>query len=98
MYHTRGFWKRRGFQWSDTEYEGKYFHYNNGIDRKLDNYYDTIQLLGIHNINQYNPKKIEIENLEIKIPNIVNEIKIEIHPFVNYINELFPNQANILGL
>ena len=22
LYHTREFWKRRGFQWSDTEYEG----------------------------------------------------------------------------
>ena len=40
LFHTREFWKRRGFQWSDIEYEGKYFHYNNGVDRKLDNYYD----------------------------------------------------------
>ena len=43
LYHTREFWKRRGFQWSDTEYEGKYFHYNNGVDRKMDNYYDMMK-------------------------------------------------------
>ena len=42
LFHTRDFWTRKGFQWSDIEYEGKYFHYNNGVDRKLDNYYDTI--------------------------------------------------------
>ena len=98
LFHTREFWKRKGFQWSDTEHEGKYFHYNNGVDRKMDNYYDTIQLLSIHNINQYQPKKIEIENLEINIPEIVNEIKIEIHPFVKYINELFPDNVELLGL
>ena len=34
--------KRRG-QWSDTVNEGKADHYDNGIDRKMDNYYDTIQ-------------------------------------------------------
>ena len=31
------------FNGHDTINEGKYFHYNNGQDRKMDNYYDTIQ-------------------------------------------------------
>ena len=51
LFHNREFWKRKGFQWHDTVNEGKAFHYDNGIDRKLDNYYDTIQILRIHNIN-----------------------------------------------
>ena len=98
LYHSREFWRRRGFQWSDTENEGKYFHYDNGIDRKMDNYYDTIQLLSIHNINQYKPVKVTIDGIKIKIPDIISEIIIEGHPFKKYINDLFPNKVNILGL
>jgi hypothetical protein len=98
LFHTREFWKRRGFQWSDTVNEGKAFHYDNGIDRKMDNYYDTIQLLGIHNINQYKPVKVSIDGLDIKIPDIVSEINIIEHPFKKYINELFNDEISILGL
>ena len=98
LFHTREFWKRRGFQWSDTINEGKAFHYDNGIDRKMDNYYDTIQLLGIHNINQYKPVKVTIDGLNIKIPDIVSEINIIEHPFKKYINELFSDKISILGL
>lgn len=98
LFHTREFWKRRGFQWSDTMNEGKAFHYDNGIDRKMDNYYDTIQLLGIHNINQYKPVKVSIDGLDIKIPDIVSEINIIEHPFKKYINELFNDEISILGL
>jgi hypothetical protein len=98
LFHTREFWKRRGFQWSDTINEGKAFHYDNGIDRKMDNYYDTIQLLGIHNINQYKPVKVSIDGLNIKIPEIVSEINIIEHPFKKYINELFNDEISILGL
>ena len=98
LFHTREFWKRRGFQWQDTMNEGKAFHYDNGIDRKMDNYYDTIQLLGIHNINQYKPVKVSIDGLNIKIPEIVSEINIKEHPFKKYINELFNDEISILGL
>ena len=100
LYHTREFWKRKGFQWADTDNEGKYFHYNNGIDRKMDKYYDTIQLLSIHNINQYRPIKVTLEGINIDIPECVNDIKITKHPFKNYINELFHDndKISILGL
>jgi hypothetical protein len=98
LFHTREFWKRRGFQWQDTMNEGKAFHYDNGIDRKMDNYYDTIQLLGIHNINQYKPVKVSIDGLNIKIPDVVSEINIVEHPFKKYINELFNDEISILGL
>ena len=98
LFHTREFWKRKGFQWSDIEYEGKQFHYNNGIDRKLDNYYDTIQLLSIHNMNQFKPVKVSLENMKIDIPSLISEIKIDTHPFVKYIHDLFDENVNLLGI
>jgi len=98
LFHNREFWKRKGFQWSDIQYEGKQFHYNNGIDRKIDNFYDTVQLLSIHNMNQFNPVKVTLENMKIEIPEVAREIKIEIHPFVKYIEDLFDNEVTILGL
>ena len=99
LFHTREFWKRRGFSWSDIENEGRYFHYNNGNDRKMDNYYDTIQLLSIHTMNKYNPIKVELENIEITIPDIVHELKNHTdHPLKNYIKELFPESVSILGI
>ena len=98
LFHTREFWKRRGFLWHDTMNEGKAFHYNNGQDRKLDNYYDTIQLLSIHNMNHYQPVQVSLEGLKINIPEMISEIQIIEHPFKNIINELFPDKISILGL
>lgn len=98
LYHTREFWKRRGFKWSDTQYEGKYFHHNNGVDRKMDNYYDTIQLLSIHNINLYKPIKISLENMNINIPDLISDIEIKQHPFEKIINDIYKDNVIILGL
>ena len=36
---------------------------------KMDNYYDTIQVLSIHNINQYRPVRVTLEGIDIKIRN-----------------------------
>ena len=98
LFHTREFWKRRGFQWSDTDNEGKYFHYNNGVDRKMDNYYDTIQLLSVHNINQYKPVKVTLDGIKIDIPEMISKIVIKDHPFKKYINDLFDDKITLLGL
>ena len=98
LFHTREFWKRRGFLWHDTMNEGKAFHYNNGQDRKLDNYYDTVQLLSIHNMNHYQPVKVSLEGLKINIPEMISDIQIIEHPFKNTINELFSGKISILGL
>ena len=97
--HSQEFWKRRGFQWSDVEAEGKYFHYNNGSDRKQDNYYDTIVLLSIHNMNGYQPAEVTLDGIDIKIPDIVSEIKVETHPFVNTMNDLYgKDEISLLGI
>ena len=98
LYHTREFWKRRGFQWSDTDNEGKYFHYNNGQDRKMDNYYDTTQLLSIHNMNLFKPVKVTLDGIKIDIPEIISKIEIKDHPFKKYINELFDDKITLVGL
>ena len=98
LFHTREFWKRKGFKWSDTIYEAKLFHYNNGVDRKMDNYYDTIQLLSVHNINQYKPIKITLENMNINIPELIHQINISEHPFTKYIQSIYDDQITILGL
>ena len=99
LFHSREFWKRKGFQWSDVSGEGRYFHYNNGVDRKMDNYYDTIQLLSLDNLNQYKPIKITLENMDIKVPELVHEINITKHPFIKIIDQVYQNDnINVLGL
>ena len=98
LFHTREFWTRKGFQWSDIEYEGKYFHYNNGVDRKLDNYYDTIQILSIHNLNEYQPIKITLDNITIDIPELVSSIQIQVHPFIEILNDLYEGNVDLLGI
>ena len=98
LFHTREFWKRRGFQWSDTINEGKYFHYNNGQDRKMDNYYDTIQVLSVHNINIYKPVRVTLEGVDINIPEMMDEIKVTEHPFKKLITDIFKDETTILGL
>ena len=49
-------------------------------------------------MNQFNPVKVTLENMTIDIPEVVNEIKIETHPFVNYIKDLFDDNVTIFGM
>lgn len=98
LFHTREFWKRRGFQWSEVEGEGRYFHHNNGNDRKLDNYYDVIQLLSIHNINLYEPVEVSLEGITIDIPEVVKEMEIAEHPFSGLFDSLYEGNIDFLGV
>ena len=98
LFHTREYWKRKGFRWSDIENEGRQFHFDNGIDRRLDNYYDTVQILSITNMNKYNPVKIELENIKIDIPELINEITIDTHPLEKYLEDLYDDNVSILGV
>ena len=45
--------KNNGFQWSDIKDECINFYYNKSNHRKLDNYYDSIKILSVHNLNKY---------------------------------------------
>ncbi len=98
LFHTKSFWKRRGFNWSDYENEGRYFHYNNGIDKMMDYYYDTIQLLKLSNMNQYHPIRVNLENIKIDVPKFINsDIDEKIHPFEKIIRDIF-NNGKIIGI
>ena len=65
----------------------------------MDNYYDTIQTLSVDNLNQYKPIKITLENMNIKVPELVHEIKITKHPFIKIIDQVYnKDKINVLGL
>ena len=55
----------------------------------MDNYYDTIKLLSLHNINIYKPIKITLENKIIKIPEIIKDIKVNTYPIQGILFDLF---------
>ena len=75
------------------------FHHDNGIDRKLDNYYDVVQLLSVHNLNKYNPVEVTVDGLDIKIPELAHEIHIQTHPFVKTIRDIYDKtDVTILGI
>ena len=63
-----------------------------GLERNMDNFYDSIKLLSIHNINAFNPVKIELENVKIEIPDIVHHLDISntllVKHFIIYIIQL----------
>jgi len=98
LFHTKELWKKNGFKWTDIHSEAVAFYYNKGNERKMDNFYDTIKLLSIKNSNSYKPVRITLENMEIKIPEIVDTIKIEKHPFIKKINQLFDDRITLLGI
>lgn len=99
LFHTRDFWKRGGFKWSDIDNEAYNFHYNKGLDRNMENYYDSIKILSIDNIHKYKPININLENMDIKIPDIVNSITINNHPLSTLLNDLFYGLCiNVLGI
>lgn len=99
LLHTKDLWKKGGFNWSDTHSEAINFYYNKGNERKMDNFYDTIKILSIKNINNYRPVKITLENIDIKIPDILNDLKLNEHPIKDELNDLFfKNEINVLGI
>ena len=99
MMHTREFWKRGGFEWEVNQNEGRYFHYNKGVDRKQENYYDCIQVIDQNNYIYHNIKELTIENYQIKIPEIIKDIKIINSDSLNeWITKLYQsNKIKILG-
>ena len=98
LFHTKAFWRKGGFKWEDISDEALAFYFNKGVYRKMDNYFDTVKLLGLHNLNQYHPIKVSLENMDIKIPEIINTIQTE-HPIKYEIVDLFYGQEiDVLGI
>ena len=99
LFHTKELWKKNGFKWDDTHSEAVKFYYNKGNDRKMDNFYDSIKLLTIKNVNDYQPVKITLENVTVKIPDVIKELVIDKHPLQTELNDLFYKQSlNVLGI
>lgn len=99
LFHTREFWKRGGFKWEDINKEGSSFCYGKGMERSMDNFYDSIKLLSIHNMNAYNPIKIELENIDVNIPEIVHNLDISEHPTSETLYNIFINDdINVVGI
>ena len=99
LLHTREFWKRSGFKWEDIINEGDAFHYNNGNDRKMDNYYDCIKLISPHNVNNYNYKEVKIDGKTFDYPEIFNSIKIKENNIQFKLKKIFKdNKLNLLGI
>ena len=98
LFHTREFWKKGGFKWEDINNEGSSFCYGKGLERPMDNFYDSIKLLSIHNINAYNPVKIEVENLKIEIPEVVHNLDISQHPTSEILYNMYTDNINVVGI
>jgi len=100
LFHTKEFWKQNGFEWSSHKNEAIAFYHNKGNTRHMENYYDTIKVLSIHNMNHYQPKEVTIENLDIKIPDILNTIKVNRHPLQDELYDLLYDvkEVNILTI
>ena len=99
LFHTKEFWKKSGFKWEDMHSEAVSFYYNKGSERKMDNYYDTIKLLSIENMNKFRPVKISLENLQVDIPDIIQKIHVNDHPLKKELNDLFyEKELNVLTI
>jgi len=95
LFHTKEFWKQKGFEWSDNQNEAIAFYHNKGNCRHMENYYDTIKILSVHNMNLYQPKQVTIENLDIKIPDILDTIKIDRHPLQDELYDLLYDRQDV---
>ena len=99
LFYTRDFWEQGGFKWEDIRNEGSSFCFGKGLERSMDNFYDCIKLLSIHNLNQYQPIKLEIENMKIDIPEIVHNLDISSHPISETIYDIYNDKnINVVGI
>ena len=91
LFHTRDFWKTKGFEWSDMHNEGDKFYYGHGVSRL--HYKESIVLLITnHNHNTYNIESnstIQTNYKHLNIPNIVYEINNKKYALQTEMNDLF---------
>ena len=63
------------------------FHYNNGND-EMDNYYDCIKFIGMHNVNNYQYKEVKIDGKELIYPETFSSIKVDENNIKYKLNKL----------
>ena len=103
LLHTRGYWKNGGFKWSDISNEGRFFSDNHGIQRKMNDYYDSVKILSIRNYQEYKPIQLDLKQSEFKYElkkDIIKDIQINMNPIKQSMDELFQsiNNIHILGI
>lgn len=103
IFHTKDYWQNGGFKWSDLSCEGRFFSDNHGQQRKMDNYYDTVKILSIRNVQEYKPIALDLKksdfDYEIK-KEIIDEIVIDYNPVKESIESLFSDiqEIQVLGI
>jgi len=98
LLHTKGYWNNGGFKWSDMINEGRFFSDNHGQHRKMDNYYDSVKILNIRNVQEYKPIELDLNKSEFKYElkkGIIDQIKIDLNPVKDSIDELFQGSDTI---
>ena len=103
LFHTRNYWSNGGFKWSDLSCEGRFFSDNHGQQRKMDNYYDTVKLLNIRNVQEYKPIALDLQKSEFTYEikkDIINSIVMEYNPILDGIDSLFSDnqEIQVLGI
>jgi len=98
LFHTKEFWKRKGFKWDEMYNEANDFYYGNGITRV--HYKESIiQLLTNHNFNKYEVESNSTTHSNykhIKMPDIVNNINNKLYDLQVEMNDLLHSkQINI---
>jgi len=101
--HTKNYWKNGGFKWSDLTNEGRFFSDNHGPQRKMDNYYDSVKVLTIRNVQAYQPIALDLSKSEFTYElkqEIIDHITLEYNPVKQSIDELFPGveQIQVVGI
>ena len=98
LLHTKDYWKNGGFKWSDISNEGRFFSDNHGPQRKMDNYYDSVKILSIRNVQEYKPIALDLNKSEFTYQlkkDIIKDIQINLNPVKQSIDELFQDLETI---
>ena len=98
LLHTKEYWRNGGFKWSDMINEGRFFSDNHGSQRKMDNYYDSVKILSIRNVQEYNPVELDLKKSEFKYElkkDIIDLIQIDLNPVKESIDGLFQDSDSI---
>lgn len=103
LFHTKEYWQNGGFKWSDITNEGRFFSDNHGPQRKMDNYYDSVKLLNIRNVQEYRPIALDLQKSEFSYEikkDIIDTIEINYNPVKDGIKDIFSDieTIDVLGI
>ena len=95
FFHTREFWKTKGFKWDEMYNEGDDFYHGHGVAR-LHYKESIVMLITNHNYNTYNVECNSATHTNYKhleLPDIVNEINNKKYALQVEMNDLFYNDC-----